>query len=581
MKVLFLLFTLLTFSFSGLIPDTPDMNIAKQISPAAKLLEEIKEDPTKVKKEKIKKVHKKINIKNLEKNIENDIIESENKKIQIKSILADGYVNKEYYSNIIKKLQNIQINDFSLKYLEDINKIRNKKIHSNLMDKVNTLIQKNQKIIDLKKSLISELNKKILIDRTFVADFHINKIIDFINKKHLIDFPFNIGKVIVFVVLFFIFILMGFLFNKSLYRIFFKFCGLDIKEEKVDDEYTQEQQELKKDLRIIKFPILFLFTSIGVQMGVEILNYPNPINEKMDFYFHVINAINIAIILIRSVDVFFFVAIKKDYIKTKRYEIINLFIRITKVVIFFVALFYLLTIYGFDTSKLLASLGIGSLAIAYATKDFISRFFSGLKLIMDNSFSPGDWVKINTIPQEGTIIDIGFMNTTIRTFDNALLVIPNSIITNESYINWNRRKIGRKIGMKIGVKYGSKREDIKNAIKEIKEMLATNMLMSPIKADFNKKRVSSGKIVSTGNELGLKNTLYVNLSEFADSAIIIDIYAFSRTVEWGTWRETKEEIMFNIMDIIEKNNLEFAFPSQSIYIENMDNEEKIEVIKND
>jgi MscS family membrane protein len=99
-------------------------------------------------------------------------------------------------------------------------------------------------------------------------------------------------------------------------------------------------------------------------------------------------------------------------------------------------------------------------------------------------------------------------------------------------------------------------------------MLSENLNIAPITADFSKKRISSGKLVAVGNELGLKNTLFVNLSEFADSAIIIDIYAFSRSVDWGNWRETKEEVMFNIMGILEKNNLEFAFPSQSIYIEN-------------
>ena len=97
---------------------------------------------------------------------------------------------------------------------------------------------------------------------------------------------------------------------------------------------------------------------------------------------------------------------------------------------------------------------------------------------------------------------------------NALLIVPNSIITNESYINWNRRKIGRKIGMKIGVKYDSKISDVKQAITEIKEMLSESLLISPTSADFDKKRVSSGKLVAIGNELGLKNTLFVNLAEF-------------------------------------------------------------------
>ena len=114
-------------------------------------------------------------------------------------------------------------------------------------------------------------------------------------------------------------------------------------------------------------------------MVLEIFYYPETINSSLDILFKVLNTLNIAVILVRSVDLFFFIGIKKGHIKIKRLELINLFTRIVKVLIIIIGLFYLLTLFGFNTSALLKSLGIGSLAIAYATKDFISRFFSGFK----------------------------------------------------------------------------------------------------------------------------------------------------------------------------------------------------------
>ena len=537
---------------------------ASEKETAQSIIKKISQNPEDVSHKKIKKDFKSININELKLDINNGLIEVTNKEIEMKNIIADGYINSELYSDIKNKIERIEINSFYKKYLKDIENISSKKDKTELTNLVHELEEKTISVISLKTSLITELHKKELLQKSYIDDFEINDLIVSINSKYNID-SINMGKTIVFSVLLFIFLIIGFTFNHFIHRLFFRVCKFEDTEDDIE-----EQKELETDIKIIKFPILFLFLSIGMQIGVEIINYPNPINENLSLLFSILNTINIVVIFVRSVDLFFFVGIKKGHIKIKRFELVNLFIRISKIFIILIGIFYLLTLVGINTNRLLASLGIGSLAIAYATKDFISRFFSGIKLILDKNFSAGDWVKINTIPQEGTIMDIGLMNTTLRTFDNALLVIPNSIITNESYINWNRRKIGRKIGMKIGIKYDSKKEDIKNAIAEIKEMLRTNMNISPYEANFNKKRISSGKVIELGNDLGLKNTLFVNLSEFGDSAIIIDIYAFSRSVVWGEWRETKEEIMFNIMDIIKNNNLEFAFPSQSIYLESME-----------
>lgn len=561
-KILLTILITQTIFSAGVFPDVNISNMKKEKTKAEVLLEDLKKDPKKIVEKKQKEIIVKVNRKDLELELKNEEIKTKNTLIEIKTIISNSYINKYTYKETIALLKKIEINTFSKTYLKKIKKIKLKEIKDKLTKKAIEIDKKRNEVILMRDSLIKELLEKEKLAETFIDDVKINIIIDKINEDYPSEYIYlNTGKIIVFFILSLIFILSGWLFNKIIRKSLFYIC--DIKNSEED-----ERVELEQDIKIIKFPIFFLFTSVGFQIGFEILNYPNPINEKLELGFIVLNAINIIIIAVRSVDIIFFIGIKKNYIKIKRLELVNLFTRLFKVLIVIIGMFFILTVFGFDTNKLLASLGIGSLAIAFATKDFISRFFSGLKLIMDSNFSAGDWVKINSIEQQGVIVDIGFMNTTIRTFDNALLVVPNSIITNESYINWNRRKIGRKIGMKIGVKYSSKIEDIRQAIIDIKEMLSKNLNISPVSADFSKKRVSSGKLVAVGNELGLKNTLFVNLDSFGDSAIMIDIYAFSKSVDWGNWKETKEEVLYSIMEILEKNNLEFAFPSQSIYIEN-------------
>lgn len=164
------------------------------------------------------------------------------------------------------------------------------------------------------------------------------------------------------------------------------------------------------------------------------------------------------------------------------------------------------------------------------------------------------------------MVEIGLRVTTIRTFDNALISVPNATLANSDVKNWSKRSVGRRIKMNIGVKYDSKREDIQNAIKEIRSMLENHPNIATEKLEYeleNKKRY----LVSEDDVYGVKKTLLVYLDEFASSSINILVYCFSTTVVWAEWLEVKEDVMLKIMGILERNNLEFAFPSLSIYEE--------------
>jgi len=214
-------------------------------------------------------------------------------------------------------------------------------------------------------------------------------------------------------------------------------------------------------------------------------------------------------------------------------EIINASIRILKVLIVAISTLWILTEIGVDSKQLFTSLGIGTLAIALALRETIANFFSGLKLIWDDKFSPGDWIAVKG-EKEGTVIDITFMNTIIRGFDNSLVIIPNSIIASTSYINWSRRKIGRKIELNIGVTYQSNMRDIENAIKEIYTFLEKCNLISPPSANFDKTIFRYGRFVKVGNDKGLKNTLMVHLSEFGDFSVNakLNYWPILRTIFW-------------------------------------------------
>ena len=257
-------------------------------------------------------------------------------------------------------------------------------------------------------------------------------------------------------------------------------------------------------------------------------------------------------------------------------ELINVGIKIINFFIFLIGFLFILYFAGVNLTALLSGLGIGGFAVAFAAKDTISNFFGTLAILASDAFSQGDWVEING--KEGTVVEIGLRVTTLRTFDNALIAIPNGTFASTEIKNWNKRKLGRRIKMKLGVKYDSKRSDITNAINEIREMLANHPDIATKDTKYEHITKQSGrvaKLVSQDDLEGVKRTLLVYLDEFGDSSINILVYCFSKSVNWEEWLQTKQDVMQKIMIIFENNSLEFAFPSLSIYNESESAKEKI------
>lgn len=247
-------------------------------------------------------------------------------------------------------------------------------------------------------------------------------------------------------------------------------------------------------------------------------------------------------------------------------DLINVGIKIVNFIIVIIGLLIILYLAGVDLTAVLSGLGIGGLAVAFAAKDTISNFFGTLSILFSNVFSQGDWIVVDGT--EGTVVEIGLRVTTIRTFDNALISIPNGTFANKDVKNWNKRVLGRRIKMSIGLKYDSKREDVQKAIKEIRDMLKEHDGIVNQETEYSHLyNQEKTKLVSKDDLNGVKKTLFVYLDAFADSSINILIYCFSKSVNWQDWLETKEDVMYNIMEILERNNLEFAFPSLSIYNE--------------
>ncbi|MCW8821764.1 MAG: mechanosensitive ion channel family protein [Sulfurovum sp.] len=226
-------------------------------------------------------------------------------------------------------------------------------------------------------------------------------------------------------------------------------------------------------------------------------------------------------------------------------EMGNFILKILKVLVGGVGLGAMLQVWGINVTALVASLGLGGLAFALAAKDTASNMFGSFALLADKSIRIGEWIKVGGV--EGTVEDIGMRTTKIRSFEKSLITVPNQIVSNSPIENFSRRGV-RRIKMNIGLTYSTSSEQINTIVHEIRTML------------HNHENISQ------------TDTLLVNFESFGDSALNIFIYAFTSTSNWERYLNIREDIHLKIMKIVEENNASFAFPSQSIYVEQMPGE---------
>ena len=212
-----------------------------------------------------------------------------------------------------------------------------------------------------------------------------------------------------------------------------------------------------------------------------------------------------------------------------------------RVFIVIIAVLVLIQNLGYSISGLLASLGLGGLAVALAAKDSLSNIFGSLMIILDRPFSIGDWIQAGDM--EGTVEEIGFRSTRIRTFAKTLITVPNSALMNMSVNNYSKMP-KRRIKLTVGITYASAPGQVRQAVTAIRNMLRTH---PAIDQDF----------------------LLVNFTDFGPSSLDIMVYCFTTSTVWGEYLDAREDVCLKIMEELQQLDLEIAFPSQTLYLHDM------------
>jgi len=193
---------------------------------------------------------------------------------------------------------------------------------------------------------------------------------------------------------------------------------------------------------------------------------------------------------------------------------------------------------GYSIGGLVASLGIGGIAVAMAARDTIANVFGSIMILVDRPFTVGDWIKTSSF--EGIVEDVGFRSTRIRTFARTLVNVPNSALANMVIDNIQARS-KRRIKMRIGITYSTTPAQMQRAIEGIETILKEH---PGVDQSFS----------------------LVKFDEFADSSLSIFLYYFSSSTNWAKYLQVRQEVNMKIMQLLENLGLEFAFPSRTLYL---------------
>ncbi|MCB9173400.1 MAG: mechanosensitive ion channel family protein [Flavobacteriales bacterium] len=291
---------------------------------------------------------------------------------------------------------------------------------------------------------------------------------------------------------------------------------------------------------MIEEPVVFAIAIAGIWFGLERLHFSEGLDNWLTKIYHVMIAINITWFIARFLD-----AIIREYVIpfTEKSEtdldnqIIPIVRKGVRTVIWVVGIIVALNNAGYDVGALIAGLGIGGLALAMAAKESVSNMFGGIMVFTVKAFKVGDRIKINGF--DGTITEISFQVSRMRTLEGRLVTIPNSLFIGNMVENVTAEPT-RKITLNIGLIYDTTPEQIQKGIDVLKNI------------STNSENLDEGTVIS--------------FTDFGAYALgITFIYYIKKEANIF---DTQTEINLEILKQFKSAGLEMAFPTQTIYTKN-------------
>lgn len=291
-------------------------------------------------------------------------------------------------------------------------------------------------------------------------------------------------------------------------------------------------------------PLMVFWRILGIYIAILFLKQPlNLSDEVMNV---VATIFKIIIVIIFAKGLAESLTPKSSFVKrireknTKNVEdsMLDFILKIARALIYIIAGFIVITLLGINLNGLVAGLGIGGVIVTLAAQDTAKNLFGGMVIFIDKPFSVGDWIEMS--PFEGTVEDITFRSTRVRTFENSLVNIPNSVISNSSIINWSKME-KRRYKTNLCIQIDTPLEKLEKFEKRVKEMLQER-------------------------EGIYDDSIIVKFDEIKDNGINILVCSYTDSIDYPSYLAEKENINCKIMKILREENIELAYDTKTVYV---------------
>ncbi|MFY8190516.1 MAG: mechanosensitive ion channel family protein [Bacteroidia bacterium] len=300
--------------------------------------------------------------------------------------------------------------------------------------------------------------------------------------------------------------------------------------------------------RLFNQPFVNLINVIAVYVACNYLTFPKEweLAQISDFGLRWVLHALFMVILIYAITVLFLrVTDFMEYVYHNREDgemskdLATFIKELTRVLIYITSFFAILAkAFEVNITALVTSLGIGGLAIALAAQDTLANLIGSFIIYLDKPFQVGELIEVGEI--KGTVEKIGFRTTRIRTLDKSLLIVPNKKII-DSNLNNIAQSTQRRVRFVIGLTYQSESQNILNILEDIKKAILEE-------------------------EPNTAQEMTVRFLDFDSSSLNLLVIYFVNSNDYNLMVEIKEKINVKIMEIVAKNGCEFAYPSQTIFL---------------
>jgi len=293
----------------------------------------------------------------------------------------------------------------------------------------------------------------------------------------------------------------------------------------------------------VRNPVILLTVGLVLLWGISDLQLT--IKPSLFLYYIAKGLISLSVVLIsmRLIDVFGRILEEKAAETEGRMDdqLVPVAIRVAKLFAAHIGLIFVLQNIGVNVSALIASLGVGGIAVALAAKDTLANVFGSITIFTDRPFQVGDAVNIDGVV--GAVEEVGLRSTRIRTASNSVLSIPNAAVANAKIDNLGAREF-RRVKVNLGLTYGTSTENITAFVEGVRNILS------------NTEEVNQGNAE-------------VHFLEFGASSLDVMTSYYLRVDGWHDEMVVRSKINMEIIRLAETLGVDFAFPSQSLYVESL------------